>query len=292
MPKIKRSHHRRIALTAVWLAGAMALWMTGAGAHCNAPAAAGEAAASCATHTNSGGSRNDRHHSKESMPPAVLKRLLGGADITAMHELPTAGGLMAVQAGGKLYILSKNGRFLFDGTLRDTWQGGRALDSMGDIERYALRLDLDGMGLKFSNLVSMRVGHGPKTVTAFVSLGCSACRKALTELQALGDTYSVRVVIVPSALEDTAVERIDCTPGADDKLAMVLHAHPAKPAHGATAKALCPDAKAHVMTTKMVARVLGIHRVPFIVAPDGRVTQGLPRNESLATFLAGSEIAQ
>lgn len=222
-------------------------------------------------------------------PPAVLKQLLKGADITASHVLPTAGGLVAVEAGGKFYILSKNGRFVFEGTLRDVWHDGRALGSMADIEHYALRLDLDGMEFDFSHLVTVRFGSGAKTVTAFVSLHCSACHKVVRSLRQLADTYAVRVVVVPSTSSDSAVERIACAGSEADKLALLMSGGGQTQVDDDVPAPPCDNAKAHLMTTMAVAQVLGIRRVPFIVAADGRVTQGLPRSQTLAGFLAGQE---
>lgn len=215
-------------------------------------------------------------------PPAVIKRLLGGADIDDTRVLPTAGGLVAVEAGGLFYILSQNGRFLFDGTLRDTWHGGREIASMADVKRYGLRLDLDALGLDFSQLVTLRFGHGRQQVTVFAAHDCAACRKALTSLQGLSDTYSVRVVVLPASVDDPAVEQIDCAASTDEKLALLMGDNAEPSARR------CEGTQARLMTTFTTAQVIGVQRVPFIIAPDGRVMQGLPRNETLASFLAES----
>lgn len=218
-------------------------------------------------------------------PRDVLSRVLEDNPITETQTLPTAGGLMAVTAGGHFYILSKNGRFLFDGVLRDTWYNGRVIDSMSTVKRYAVRLDLDDIGLDFSQLVSVHFGEGDQSVTIFVTPNCPACRDAIKALKRLGETYTTRVVIVPEAARDPHVAAIDCMARDTQKLAALM-------GEAEAGGASCTNAGAHVLTTLTVAQLIGIQRLPFIIAPDGRVSQGLPRDDGLAAFLTNQGKSQ
>ncbi|MDN5874400.1 MAG: hypothetical protein L0H29_08485, partial [Sinobacteraceae bacterium] len=141
-------------------------------------------------------------------PDQLLERLIGTSDIGDALPLTTAGGLVAFSADSKLYIMSANGRFLIDGRVRDLWHNGRTLNSMADIERYALRLDLDALGLDFDQLVTVRVGHGAKKATLLVAPGCPACVRAIDAVRALGDTYTTRIVVVPRVNQVGLVQRI------------------------------------------------------------------------------------
>ena len=227
------------------------------------------------------------HAGEKAVPQQVLERLLNGQGPDTVHRLPTAGGITAVEAGGNLYILSANGRFLLDGTLRDLWHNGRVLDSSADIERYALRLDLDALEIDFAKLVTVYLGAGSHQVTVFVSPGCPACAKALDALAAMGDRYTARVVVVPRRDAVAAVRRIDCAAAPGRRRALLLGAN--MPDGTAPSPAVCPGTRARITSTLLTARVIGVDRVPFVIAPDGRISKGLPRQTTLAAFLAGSE---
>jgi len=221
----------------------------------------------------------------EAVPQQALNRVLGNQEVDAAHDLPTAGGLMAIESNGKLYIMSKNGRYLFDGTLRDLWHDGQTLDSMGDIERYALRLDLDGLDLDFDELVTAHFGKGQKQVTVFVTPDCDRCSQALNTLADMSDRYRVRAVVVPRPGQVDPVRRIDC---ANDPAAVLL----GRASGDEAIQASCPDSAKRMASTLIASRIIGVDRVPYVVAPDGRVSHGMPTQTSLAGFLAGTEANQ
>jgi len=226
----------------------------------------------------------------QSKPGQTLSSLLGDKPIGDYYELPTAGGLIAFELDGKFYVMSKNGRFLFDGTLRDIWNEGATLDSMADIKRYALRLDLEALGLDFSQLVMARFGDGNRTATIFVTPDCTLCAGAIQAVESLPEQYRVRVVVIPGQGTVDATRAIDCAETAHGRRAAVAALYDGKRQTPAVAEG-CDQPMAHLTNTLMAARVMGIDRVPFIVAPDGRISRGLPRNNTLAGFFAGTEIA-
>lgn len=220
-------------------------------------------------------------------PQQALNRVLDGHEVEVIHKLPTTGGLLAVKADNKLYIMSANGRFLFSGTLRDLWHGGQVLSSMADIERYALRLDLDALGLDFSRLITAYLGHGQKQVTVFVAPNCPSCTRVLQQLESMGDQYTTRVVVVPKTAPYGPARRIDCASDQQKKQALLLgqSSPEVKPDKAPT----CAGFKGRLLATQMAARVIGVMRVPFIIAPDGRVSQGLARHQTLTEFLTTTE---
>lgn len=224
-------------------------------------------------------------------PGAVLDRIFDGHEVGDFHQLPTAGGLVAFNLDGQLYIMSKNGRFLFDGRLRDTWHNGRSLNSMADIEAYALRLDLDGMGLDFSQLVTINLGTGAQRATLFVSGDCPACEQAVNQALQLPDTYGVRVVVIPRDKTVGGARAVDCAVTTADKMTALKALYDDSVTTPPTPKN-CDDSMAHLLSTTMAARVIGIDRIPFVVAPDGRVSHGLPDHGTLQNFIAGTEASE
>lgn len=221
-----------------------------------------------------------------SVPGQTLERLLGGHEIGERHELPTAGGITAIEVDGKLYVLSANGRYLFDGTLRDLWHNGRVIGSMADVKRYALRLDLDALGIDFSRLVSVDLGGSGKQVTVFIAPGCPSCKQALDTLAKMPQRYTVRVVIVPRPGGVAAVHQVDCTKNPERRRELAITLPPPKAGEGAP---VCEGSQARLTSTLLTAQLIGVDRVPFIVAPDGRVSKGMPTTTTLAGFLDGAE---
>lgn len=221
-------------------------------------------------------------------PSAVLRRILDDSPVQKVVPLSTAGGLVAIKAKGKFYIMSKNGRFIFDGTLRDTWQNGRIIGSMSDVENYATRLNLANLGIDFTDVTAITYGKGPGKAAIFVETDCSACEKALSQMMSLGNQYTFRVVVIPHSMKDRVAEMISCETNDTTRLAILRSRSPRR--IPATGKPLCKGSQGRMLSTLMLSQLLGASKVPFIVTPDGRVSNGLPTKVTLSDFLAGASL--
>ena len=126
----------------------------------------------------------------------------------------------------------------------------------------------------------LTLGEGPGTVVAFVSPGCPLCRSLIDQAQALTDRYRFLLLPIPAGGDSVALVRsLAC---AKDRkaaeAAWLRHAFTA-----ATAQKPVCDLEP-VQRRVITAQLLGIKAVPWIVRPDGALSDGMPPD--LAAWLA------
>ena len=210
-----------------------------------------------------------------------LRDLLRG--IEGLQRLPVA-GLQMVRAGGRVFFVSANGRYLFTGPAWDLWHGA-ALTSLEEAGRLADRIDLSRLGLDPAALGALDLGSGTREAVVFVDPHCPHCRALLEALPALAERYRFRLVPLPvlGAASETSVVRLACLAEHDPagaRAALLAHTLDALPA----APAGCGQGTAQ--RALVAAQLLGIEGVPYLVAPDGRTHRGTPPD--LGQWLEGS----
>lgn len=200
-------------------------------------------------------------------------------EIEATRQLP-AGSFSAVKVKGRqgLYFLSSDGRILIKGSAYDLWSG-RSLTTLADVERAATRIDLKGFAAIWPQLDPLTLGQGSSTVVAFVSPGCPLCRGLIDQAQALTDRYRFLLLPIPAGGDSAALVRgLAC---AEDREA----AEAAWLRHAFTATAQKPVCDLEPVQRRVItAQLLGIKAVPWIVRPDGALSEGMPPD--LAAWLA------
>ncbi len=208
---------------------------------------------------------------------AALAPPRASADIV---RLPVA-EVLAIRRDGRIFLLSANGRFSFSGAVRDLWRG-KTLDTLSALRDAAERVHFEEMGVDVKTLNSVTLGDGREEVVVFVDPRCAVCHRLIEDAAALGDEYTFRFVVIAAlgAESNRLARTLYC---ARDRSA-VLEA-----LRDGVSDSLAPRADCEsggYERTLLLAHLLGVDGVPFLVAPDGRVARGRPRQ--LRSWLAGT----
>jgi thiol:disulfide interchange protein DsbC len=205
--------------------------------------------------------------------PTGIRELLRG--IRGMQRLPVA-GVQMVEAGERVLFVSDNGRYVFTGPAWDLWHGAK-LETLEAGTRLAARIDLKRLGLDPAALGALDLGSGEREVVVFVDPRCPYCRRLLEQLPAFTEQYRFRLVPLPvlGPESETAVVRLNCLaerdPAAAREALLAGSADQLPKPEGTCGQA--PAQRALV-----TAQLLGLAAVPYLIAPDGRLQQGVPAN--------------
>jgi thiol:disulfide interchange protein DsbC len=209
-----------------------------------------------------------------------IQALLRG--IQGIQRLPVA-GVQMVEVGERVLFVSSNGRYVFTGPAWDLWHGAK-LESLEQGARLAERIDLKRLGLDPATLGALDLGSGEGEVVVFLDPRCPHCRSLLEKLPGLAERYRFRLVPLPVLGPDSeaSVVRLDCLGEKDQaaaREALLTGIFDQIPAPEGS----CGQAPAqHALVT---AQLLGIAGVPYLIAADGRVQQGVPAD--LEAWLEG-----
>ena len=192
--------------------------------------------------------------------------------IDAMASLPVT-GIKAVESDGRLLFMSDNGRFVIDGTLYDVW-AQQPLTSLTLIRSAGDRLDLRRLGLPLDDLQALTLGEGAEEVLIFVDPRCPHCHALLKQAGQLQSRYTFRIlpVAVLGPESEQQVRQLGCAL----EPAAALLALTSGRFTGLPQRADCDLAP--LQRTLVTAQLLGVQGVPFIVAPDGRISRGRPHS--------------
>jgi thiol:disulfide interchange protein DsbC len=210
---------------------------------------------------------------------------LAAPAIARLARLP-AGGLQAVETtDGDLLFLSDNGRYAFRGPAVDLWHGARLKD-LDTVQRLAGRIDLKRLKLDPRDLGAVDVGEGPEVIV-FVDPFCPHCKGLFEALPGLAVRYRFRLVPLPVLGESSqlAVLAIDCLSVADPEQARRALLGELDTRTLPKPRSDCGQAEAQ--RALIAAQILGVQGTPYLIAPDGRLRQGLP--EDLGAWLAQGE---
>jgi len=225
----------------------------------------------------------ESHPAGSSAPEAGgIRELLRG--ISGMQRLPVS-GMQMVEAGERVLFVSANGRYVFTGPAWDLWHGAK-LQTLDEAARFAERIDLTRLGLDPAALGALDLGTGDRDVVVFVDPRCPHCRRLMDQLPSLGEGYRFRLVPLPvlGPESETAVVRLACLAEQDPSAArdaLLAETFEQIPAPTGTC-GQAPSQRALV-----TAQLLGIAGVPYLIAPDGRLEQGVP--EDLDAWLEGNK---
>ena len=219
-------------------------------------------------------------------PSGDLARLMQG--IAGMRRLPVS-GVQMVQSGDQVFFVSANGRYAFLGPGFDLWHGTR-LTSLAEAERLMSRIDRSRLTLSGEDLGALDLGTGTAEVLVFVDPRCPQCATLLDRMRALPETvretYRFRLIPLPvlgqaSQREALALACLAETDRAQALAALLAHrSDRLSPATGHCGQGA-------IQRALVTAHLLGLERVPFLIAPDGRLSAGAP--EDLSAWLAGGE---
>jgi thiol:disulfide interchange protein DsbC len=210
------------------------------------------------------------------MPPALSDL---SARIQASLELPGTRVQMLDLEGQSVY-LAGGGRYAFTGPAWDLWHGVELKD-VAQARALAGRLDRDRLPLDAVDLGALPMNAdrlADDSLWVFVDPLYPAGLKLLADLQARAIPTQVVVLPVGGPASLDAARRLRCAASTDIALTALIGGE----------SATLPTASADCDTQPLVralitARLLGVEQVPLLIAPDGRLQQGIP--EDLAAWL-------
>jgi hypothetical protein len=216
----------------------------------------------------------DANAADADIPRDVLK------GIEAMKPLP-ADGFQVVQSQGRLLLVSTNGHYVVMGRILDLWNGIE-VHAVADVERTE-RIPLAHLGLSARQLGGVSVGKSEQreSVTVFLDPGSSQSQQILPRLRELASTHRVDLVFVPALAERAAVAR-----------ALICHPEAVAPFFNNT-RLPEPQAEgdpcgvAELQRARVTVQLLGIHTLPFSIAPNGATLSGAPTE--YAQFIASNQ---
>lgn len=218
-------------------------------------------------------------------PSDALSEIVGDdTEIQDMERLTLGGGLIAFKAHDRLYLMSANGRFLINGHVTDLWHDARPLTSMAEIKQYGLRLDFEALDMDFGGLVTYWLGSttDQDPATLFVAPNCDHCRDALKQARQATDEFATRVVVIPQKGTQEKFHFIRC---ASQKRALSILGGDQLTNDDLNGCSNKEETEKYIAQSTTVARLIGIKQIPFVVSPDGRTSNGVPR-EGLHAFYA------
>lgn len=203
------------------------------------------------------------------------KRDLGkyGA-INTIQELPIS-RMYFVEAQNGSFIISSDGRFAIEGTVKDVWHR-KTLKTVEDV-RATLRMPLKEMKFDFQkDLASLVIGNPdiPRQGIIFGDPTAKHTQDLVSKINANKDKYHFVFVMMPLIGGEEAVERsmsVLCAP--DRKLAIEDLANNTSESFLDTNDG-CPDQ--NLMFTVYMQEIFKITNLPHLVREDGLVSKGAP----------------
>ncbi len=182
-------------------------------------------------------------------------------------------GIRAVQSNGQTVFVSDNGRFVLTGELYDLWYK-KPLNTLADMREISDRIDLKRMGLDIDTLNTVSLGAGPKQVVVFVDPRCHYCHALMNDAQALVKQYTFKLVAIPVLGEESnqLAKTMSCAKNKKQALkALVNQTLDKLPTRSA-----CSTEQYD--RTLLTAQLMNIEGVPYVIAPNGRISYGRPMN--------------
>lgn len=208
-----------------------------------------------------------------SVEPAELKQSLSEkGELEGIQNLPIQDLMLVKTKTGQTYFVSKNGRFVFQGKLIDTWFR-RTIDTLSEA-RAAHRVPLDKMGVDLDELPTFTFGNKdiPKQATLFVDPNCGYCAALFNKLNQSPEKYHMDLVLTPILGEQSVYDakRLYCAADKDKALLDLMH-------KTKLATETRPDCNtAPITKSKIVMGLLEARGVPFLVRADGLTQGGIP----------------
>ena len=192
-------------------------------------------------------------------------------------------GMIAAVKNGKLAFVSDNGRFVFRGSLYDTWSQ-KEISSIDDADQAFRYIDVAKLKFNLDDLSPFTYGTGKKQVIIFTDPQCPACSLLLTDLKKV-EGYTFKIVELSALGEESSkiVRSMHCAN--DQKQAYEIAVGLQKPRVIDSRGAEC-DTSA-IGKRIITAQMFGLKGVPFIIRDDGLTRQGYAKG-SLEPWLIGA----
>lgn len=184
---------------------------------------------------------------------------------------------------GLTYLVSRDGRYVFQGSLVDVWNG-RALANVGELKRLKDRVNFRYLGISSQKMFTLSLGTGTDEVFIFSDPNCGVCHKLLGKIKGsslIKKNFKVHAVITP-LLNQTSMAKsrlLSSMAQKDPEAAMDAFINNSVGDDGAADQPV-PG----IQYNLLVARALEIQNFPYIVNAGGRIHIGMPDDIHLFLF--------
>lgn len=204
----------------------------------------------------------------------VKEDLAGKGEIVGIQPMPID-KLYFVEATNGAYLVTADGRFVFEGTLRDVWHN-KKINSLVDAQA-TVRTPLKNMRFDpLNDLPAWQVGNPdiPRQGLVFVDPTSDITQKFLMHVIANPEKYNFVVSLMPLIGGEPAMERAIKLHCAEDRqLALIDLANYTKESFAHT-RSDCDTTT--VMFGMVVKDIFRVNSLPHFVREDGLVSHGLP----------------
>ena len=196
--------------------------------------------------------------------------------IVGIKQLPM-NKLFFVEAENGSYVVSADGRFVFDGRLVDVWHR-KTIRNLADAQKIQ-RTPVSNIGFKpEEQLATFQFGDKslPRSGVAFVDPTSQYTSQFLKHLIENEDKYNFTVILMPLVGGQTAVNqsmKLWCAKDKEAAKASLLNGT------ASTLKDMRDDCKEErVQMANYMVNVFNITELPHIIREDGLKSEGLPVN--------------
>jgi thiol:disulfide interchange protein DsbC len=205
-------------------------------------------------------------HAFEFVPPK---------DFVSKEALPVKELNFVRTKQGLTYLISGDGRYVFQGSLIDVWNG-RVLANVGELKAFKERVDFKYLGISSKKMFTLSLGMGTDEIFIFSDPNCGVCHKLFGKIKKLAlikKNFKVHAVITP-LLHKTSMAKSKALASIaqkDPKAAMDAFINNSVSVDGTSDQSV-PG----IQYNLLVARALSIQNFPFIVNSRGRIHIGMP----------------
>lgn len=212
---------------------------------------------------------------------AVVNWANAAEQVTGIKEGVTSplpmNGMIAAVKNGKVAFVSDNGRFVFQGTVYDTWSQ-KNIESIRDAEVAYKTIDVKKTKFRVDDLNPITIGTGEKTVIVYTDPFCPSCHVLLDDVKKV-EGYIFKIVYVPMLGDESnkVVRAMQCAKDqVSAKKVMLGMAEPGS----IVGKAELPSCDTSPIAKRIIsAHMFGIKGVPFMIRDDGLIRLGYDKGD-------------
>jgi thiol:disulfide interchange protein DsbC len=218
-----------------------------------------------------------------SITPIQAFQLTPPRNIVHKQKLPVKDLYFIRTKEGLNYLMSPDGRYLFQGALFDVWNGEQ-IESIGEMEKLSDRIDFKYIGVRPDRMFSLNIGTGKKEVFIFADPNCNICHSLIKDIRGsklIKKSYNIRVVITPLLKKSSMDKAKKLAALAGKDMSAAIDAFIENSFENIT---LTEETVDGIDYNLLVAKALSIRNFPYLVNPQGRMYIGIP--EEIHLFLS------
>jgi len=197
------------------------------------------------------------------------------AGIISKEKLPLNNMNLIRTQSGRTYLISSDGRYVFQGDLVDVWNGKR-IKSVKELNALSDRINFKYLGISPEKMFTLDMGTGNADVFIFSDPNCSLCHQLLKKIKnskQLKQHFRFHAVITP-VLSETSMKK-------SKRLAALDAKNPKAAIEAFINNDFSNDATTYeqvpgIEYNLLVAKALSIRNFPYIVNSAGRIHVGMP----------------